>query len=386
MEHLKIFARTIEPEATEQVYRMAKSEAYKDCTIRIMPDCHAGKGCTVGTVIQIKDRVVPNTVGVDIGCGMLVCSLGNIDVDLKELDEVINEKVPFGFASHERPIGDFPSLEELRCAKHVNLGNALRQIGSLGGGNHFIEVNENEQGEKFLVIHSGSRHLGVEVCEYYQNLAYKSLNEMSTIKRELVARLKRDGREKEIHRELAKVSKPKCDKELAYLEGDVMRDYFIDMEIVQHYAALNRRAIAGIITEAMGWRIRDGFETIHNYIDLREYVLRKGAVSARSGERLIIPINMRDGSLICKGKGNADWLCSAPHGAGRLMSRKQAKEQLSMDEFTQTMSGVYSTSVCESTIDEAPMAYKPMQEIIECIEPAVEIIDIIRPIYNFKAK
>ena len=386
MADLKIFARTIEPEATEQVYRMAKSEAYKDCTIRIMPDCHAGKGCTVGTVIQIKDRVVPNTVGVDIGCGMLVCSLGNIDVDLKKLDEVINEEVPYGFASHEIPVGDFPALEELRCAKYVNLGNALHQIGSLGGGNHFIEVNENAQGEKFLVIHSGSRHLGVEVCEYYQNFAYKSLNEMSTIKRELVARLKREGREKEIHRELAKVSKPKCDKELAYLEGDMMRDYFIDMEIVQHYAALNRRAIAGIITEAMGWRIRDGFETIHNYIDLREYVLRKGAVSARSGERLIIPINMRDGSLICKGKGNADWLCSAPHGAGRLMSRKQAKELLSMDEFTRTMSGVYSTSVCESTIDEAPMAYKPMQEIIECIEPTVEIIDIIRPIYNFKAK
>lgn len=386
MEHLKIFARTIEPEATEQVYRMAKSEAYKDCTIRIMPDCHAGKGCTVGTVIEIKERVVPNTVGVDIGCGMLVCCLGNIDVDLKTLDEVINEKVPYGFASHEIPVGDFPALEELRCAKHVNLGNALRQIGSLGGGNHFIELNENAQGEKFMVIHSGSRHLGVEVCEYYQNLAYKSLNEMSTIKRELVARLKREGREKEIHRELAKVSKPKCDKGLAYLEGDIMRDYFIDMEIVQHYAALNRRAIAGIISEAMGWRIRDVFETIHNYIDLREYILRKGAVSACSGERLIIPINMRDGSLICKGKGNADWLCSAPHGAGRLMSRKQAKELLSMDEFTRTMSGVYSTSVCESTIDEAPMAYKPMQEIIECIEPTVEIIDIIRPIYNFKAK
>lgn len=386
MEHLKIFARTIEPEATEQVYRMAKSEAYKDCTIRIMPDCHAGKGCTVGTVIQINNRVVPNTVGVDIGCGMLVCFLGKIDVDLKTLDEVINEKVPYGFASHKLPVGDFPALEELRCAKHVNLGNALRQIGSLGGGNHFIEVNENENGEKFLVIHSGSRHLGVEVCEYYQNLAYKSLNEMSTIKRELVERLKREGREKEIQRELTKVSKPKCDKELAYIEGDIMRDYFIDMEIVQHYAALNRRTIAGIIAEAMGWRIRDVFETIHNYIDLREYVLRKGAVRARSGERLIIPINMRDGSLICKGKGNADWLCSAPHGAGRLMSRKQAKEQLSMDEFTQTMSGVYSTSVCESTIDEAPMAYKPMQEIIECIEPTVEIVDIIRPIYNFKAK
>lgn len=386
MEDLKIFAKTIEPEATEQVYRMAKSDAYKDCTIRIMPDCHAGKGCTVGTVIKIHDKVVPNTVGVDIGCGMLVIGLGPIDVDVEKLDDVINTKVPYGFASHERAIISYTDCVELRCAKHINLGNALRQIGTLGGGNHFIEVNESDSGYKYLVIHSGSRHLGVEVCEYYQNMAYKSLNEMSTIRRELVDRLKREGRAKDIDKELKALKKPSCDKELAFLTGKDMADYLHDMNVVQHYASINRSTMAEIIVRAMGWQSRSAFETIHNYINIEKGVLRKGAVSANEGELLIIPINMRDGSLICEGKGNEDWLCSAPHGAGRLMSRAKAKSMLSMEEFKQEMSGVYSTSVCESTIDESPMAYKSMDEIVECIEPTVEIIQRIRPIYNFKAK
>lgn len=383
---LKIYAKTIEAEATEQIYRMAKSEAYSGCKIRIMPDCHAGKGCTVGTVIKIKDRVVPNTVGVDIGCGMLVCALGSVDIDLEKLDKVINEKIPYGFASHERPVSNYAPLMLLRCGKSIDFGNAYRQIGSLGGGNHFIEVNMDDDGDKYLVIHSGSRHLGVEVCKYYQDLAYKSLNEVGAMKKALIERLKAEGREKEIESEWKKFQRPKCDRELAYLDGKNLDDYLFDMAIVQGYASLNREKMADIILKNMGLRAIDKFETIHNYVDIKNGIVRKGAVKADTGEMLIIPINMRDGSLICMGKGNEDWLCSAPHGAGRLLSRSKAKELLAMEDFKAAMDGIYTTSVCESTIDEAPMVYKPMEEIIECIQPTVDIVNVIKPIYNFKAK
>lgn len=386
MENLKIYAKTIEHEATEQIYRMVKSEAYSDCLIRIMPDCHAGKGCTVGTVIEIKDKIVPNTVGVDIGCGMLVCNLGNIELDLVKLDSVINTKIPSGFASHNKAIVKFDCLENLHCSKAIDHTNALRQIGSLGGGNHFIEVNIDEAKNKYLVIHSGSRHLGVEVCKHYQDIAYKSLNEMGYIKRQLVEKLKSEGREKDIEKECAKIQKPKCDKELAYLNGNQYEMYIHDMSIVQAYASLNRFTIAHLICNNMGWRIKKHFETIHNYVDIKNKILRKGAVSAQLNEELIIPISMRDGSLICVGKGNKDWLCSAPHGAGRIMSRSKAKEILSIEDYQKEMNGIYTTSVCDSTIDEAPMAYKPIEEIIECIQPTVDIIKQIRPVYNFKAK
>ncbi len=383
---LEIYAKTIEAEAQEQVYRMAKSEAYNGCTIRIMPDCHAGKGCTVGAVIKIKDRVVPNTVGVDIGCGMLVCALGNVGIDLEKLDKVINEKIPYGFASHGRPVRNYEPLAILRCGKSIDFGNAYRQIGSLGGGNHFIEVNVDDEGNKYLVIHSGSRHLGVEVCKHYQDLAYRNLNEVGAMKKALIERLKAEGREREIESEWKKFQKPKCDKELAYLEGQDMQDYLHDMAIVQGYASVNRLTMADIILKNMGLRALDKFETIHNYVDIRNGIVRKGAVKADTGETLIIPINMRDGSLICQGKGNKDWLCSAPHGAGRLLSRSEAKRVLAMEDFKTSMEGIYTTSVCKNTIDEAPMVYKPMEEIIECIEPTVDIVNIIKPIYNFKAK
>ena len=384
--NLKIYAKTIEAEAQEQVYRMAKSESYRDCKIRIMPDCHAGKGCTVGTVIKIKDRVVPNTVGVDIGCGMLVCAIGDVDIDLAKLDRVINEKIPYGFASHDSPITRYDSLEKLKCRDAIDLGNALRQIGSLGGGNHFIEVNVDDDGNKYLVIHSGSRHLGVEVCKYYQDLAYKSLNEVGAMKKALVERLKNEGREREIESEWKKFKKPSCDRELAYLEGQYMQNYLHDMAIVQGYASVNRVEMGNIILRSMGLRAIDRFETIHNYVDVKNGIVRKGAVKADVGERLIIPINMRDGSLLCTGKGNEDWLCSAPHGAGRLLSRSKAKELLAIEDFKAAMEGIYTTSVCESTIDEAPMVYKPIEEIIECIQPTVDIVNVIKPIYNFKAK
>lgn len=384
----KIYAKTIEPEAVDQIYKMARSEAYDGCKIRIMPDCHAGKGCTVGTVIKIKDKVVPNTVGVDIGCGMLVCYLGKIHIDLERLDEVINEKVPYGFASHEIPVANFYDLTKLRCGCYIkSLDCAYRQIGTLGGGNHFIELNVDEDGCKYLVIHSGSRHLGVEVCKHYQEIAYDNLRyEVAGLKRLLVNRLKAEGRAKDIESEWNKIPKPPCDKDLAYIDGENLEDYLHDMSIVQAYASFNRMQIARIILDTMGIEVVSLFETIHNYVDVKEGVVRKGAVRAKKGDVLVIPINMRDGSLICVGKGNDDWLCSAPHGAGRLLSRSKAKSTLSMDDFKESMKDVYSTSICESTIDEAPMAYKPMQEIIECIEPTVDVVKIIKPIYNFKAK
>lgn len=383
---LKIYAKTIEVEAQEQVYRMAKSEAYSECQIRIMPDCHAGKGCTVGTVIKIKDRVVPNTVGVDIGCGMLVCALGSVDIDLEKLDKVINEKIPYGFASHERPVSNYEPLMLLRCGKAISFCNAYHQIGSLGGGNHFIEINVDDEGNKYLVIHSGSRHLGVEVCKYYQDLAYRNLNEVGVMKKALVERLKSEGREREIQSEWKKFKKPSCDKELAYLEGQYMQNYLHDMAIVQGYASVNRKTMADIILKNMSLYAIDEFETIHNYVDIKNGIVRKGAVKADMGEMLIIPINMRDGSLLCTGKGNEDWLCSAPHGAGRLLSRSKVKELLAIEDFKAAMDGIYTTSVCESTIDEAPMVYKPMEEIIECIQPTVDIVNVLKPIYNFKAK
>lgn len=382
MNLVKIFAKTIEDEALSQIEKMANSEAYKGCKIRIMPDCHAGKGCTIGTVVELDDKVVPNTVGVDIGCGMLVCFLGYDEIDVEKIDKTIRENVPCGFHIHDVAIANFAKLNELRCLSAIDIDVANRSIGTLGGGNHFIEINKTLDGQYALVIHSGSRNLGVRVCNYYQKLAQQNLSKKSQVVSATIARLKSEGREREIQEELKKIKRSNVDSELAYLDGALLNDYLHDMAIVQEYASLNRRKIAFSILGHVGFM---SFETIHNYIDVDKGILRKGAVSAENNELLIIPMNMRDGSLICRGKGNVDWLCSAPHGAGRLMSRKKAKETLTMQEFSDSMSGIYTTSVCEGTLDEAPMAYKPMQEIIECIEPTVEITDIIRPIYNFKA-
>lgn len=335
MEKLKIYALTIEEEASNQIFNMANSEAYNDCIIRIMPDCHAGKGCTIGTVIKIEDKVIPNTVGVDIGCGMLVIFLGDIEIDFKKLDHVINTKVPSGFNSHETPLEECAELSNLHCYSDIDIQNAHKQIGTLGGGNHFIEVNKDDENNKYLVIHSGSRNLGVKVCNFYQNIAKDLVLDKRSIRQRLIEELKQEGREKEIQRELRKISfiNLYCDKELSYLKDEWCARYIHDMKIVQNYASQNRLCIAKIITESMNWRIFEKFETIHNYIDTDSYILRKGAVSAKMNEKLIIPINMRDGSLICIGKGNEDWLCSAPHGAGRLMSRKKSKRNLINGRF-----------------------------------------------------
>lgn len=389
MEHVKIYAKTIEESARLQIDELANSEAYGKCRIRIMPDVHAGAGCTIGTVIDIDDRIVPNTVGVDIGCGMLVVELGKVDIDMPTLDTIINNVIPSGFNIRCDFIDVFPDYHKLRCKEILDEDNVLRSIGTLGGGNHFIEIDEDVDGNKYLVIHTGSRNLGKRVCDHYQRIAMKCCDGKDA-KRKLVEDLKSQGREKDIQSEVAKLPKAITNKDLAYLDvhrdGNLFFDYLNDMTTCQRYADLNRHVIARLICINMGWKPIGEFTTIHNYIDMNGTVLRKGAVSARKGECLIIPMNMRDGSLICRGKGNLEWLFSAPHGAGRIMSRGEARKTLQMEDFTATMSGIYSTSVCEETIDESPMAYKPISEIMECIKDTVEIVNIIKPIYNFKAK
>ena len=391
---VKVFAETFENEAWEQVKKLANYSAYDNSIIRIMPDAHAGKGCTIGTTMTLHGMVTPNLVGVDIGCGMLVVDLGEIEIDFAKLDSIIKTFVPSGFDIHTQAWDKFDELDELICINSCDISRAIHSIGTLGGGNHFIEVDYSEKtGHKYLVIHTGSRNLGVQVCKFYQDLAFKKLNEMSEIKKqvsnEVIAKCKAEGRQKDIPTELKKalanIQKPSADKELAHLEGDDFKNYIHDMEIVQKFAALNRATIAKIILQKMGWKELDRFETIHNYIDIKNMILRKGSISAQAGEKVIIPMNMRDGSLICVGKGNADWNYSAPHGAGRLMSRNKAKSAISLADFEKSMEGIYSTTVSRSTIDESPMAYKNMDEIVRCIEPTVDVVDVIKPLYNFKA-
>lgn len=390
MKNVKIFAKTIEAEAMKQIEEMATSEAYRDCKIRIMPDCHAGKGCTVGTVIQTAGKVVPNTIGVDIGCGMLVVNLGKKDINLSLLDRIINESVPSGFDVHEqsqqKEMSPFMShrLHHLYESTPVfDLDYIKRSLGTLGGGNHFIELDEDEQGCKYLVVHSGSRNLGVKVCNYFQNLAKKNVNHREERKR-IIEDLKKYGLEREINNTLRRLGTVPPD--LAYLEGKDLDDYNFAAHVCQDFAYENRWNIANTILRGLELLHEGFFTTVHNYFNIHSGVIRKGAVRAEKDEQLIIPLNMRDGSLICRGKGNEDWLCSAPHGAGRLMSRNRAKETLSMEEYRQQMHDIYSTSVCESTIDESPMAYKSAEEIESLISDTVDVVKRIKPIYNFKAK
>jgi len=380
-----IFAETFEFEAYNQIKKLINFEAYENAKVRIMPDAHAGKGCTVGTTITIKDKVTPNLVGVDIGCGMLTIKLKNSEINFQKLDDAIKTKVPFGFNVHERSKKVF-DFNNLRCQKHVDLNRAFFSIGSLGGGNHFIEVGKHEtNGEIYLIIHSGSRKLGGDVCKYYQDKAFQNVNEMSKVVKSAIDKLKAEGREKEIASEIKKLKKPMTDKDLAFLSGNDFDDYMNDMAIVQKFASLNRETMAEIILKEAGLQEAERFETIHNYIDFKRLILRKGAVSAENGETLLIPINMRDGSLLCVGKGNENWNYSAPHGAGRLMSRSKAKETLDMTEFVESMKNIYTTSVVTETLDEAPQAYKPIEEIKAAITDTVDIIGMIKPLYNFKA-
>lgn len=383
----KVYTNNIEDEAIKQIIELCNQEFCKDSKIRIMPDTHAGAGCTIGTTMTIKDKVVPNLVGVDIGCGMETIRISEKEVNFNELDNVIRRHIPSGFNTRdtEHKYCEMINLSDLKSYEHINAERAKLSIGTLGGGNHFIEMNKDEKGNVYLVIHSGSRNLGKQVAEFYQDIAYKRLTDINVEKKALIEKLKKEGRTKDIQAELKKISVPKIKKELAYLQGADFTNYINDMKIVQKFAVLNRKAMVDEIVNKMGFTVEEQFTTIHNFIDTKTMILRKGAISAKLGEKVLIPINMADGSLVCIGKGNEDWNYSAPHGAGRLMSRSKAKEMVSMTEYKDSMKNVWSTSVCESTIDESPMAYKPIEEIIDNIKETVHIVNIIKPLYNFKA-
>lgn len=387
----KVFTENIDETAIAQIIELCNQPMSEGANIRIMPDVHAGAGCTIGTTMTITDKAIPNLVGVDIGCGMETVILKEKHIELQKLDKLIYAKIPSGFEIREKShrYADKIDLTELFCYSQINPVRAERSIGTLGGGNHFIEADKDSDGRIYIVIHSGSRHLGVETAKYYQQEAYRRLNKSSKKDIDaLIAQLKAEGKQKQIQTEITKIQNTKrtnVPQHLAYTEGELFEQYIHDMKIVQEFAMLNRQAMMDEIIKGMGLHVADRFTTIHNYIDTENMILRKGAVSAQAGERLLIPINMRDGSLICTGKGNPDWNCSAPHGAGRIMSRSQAKHTFTVSEYKKQMKGIYTTSVNQGTLDECPMVYKSVEDIVDNIGDTVEINDIIKPIYNFKA-
>lgn len=397
MSDLKIFTDNIEPEALNQIYTLVKQPAFLDCKVRIMPDVHAGSGCVIGFTADLGDKVIPNIVGSDIGCGMLTTQIkSEVELDFQKLDETIRKYIPAGKSIRDTNVS-FPELEKLYCFSSLkDVSEIYRNLGTLGGGNHFIEVDTSSNGETYLVIHTGSRSLGKQVAEIYQQIAVDDMQGKNKLEEEiqiLTEEYKRTGRKKEIQKgvsDLRKKWKPNklnIPKELCYLTGEHRKQYLHDMKICQEFAIRNRLCIQETIFRCMGWTLLKGasFDTIHNYIDHDTNIVRKGAISAKYGEKVLIPMNMRDGCIIAVGKGNEDWNCSAPHGAGRIMSRSKAKENISLEEYQESMKGIFTTSVQKSTIDESPMAYKPAQEIIDNIKDTVDIIDIIKPLYNFKA-
>ena len=387
------YAKVVEDEAIEQIRRMCDYDMTEGSRIRIMPDVHAGKGCTIGTTMTIEDKVVPNVVGVDIGCGMYTVNLGKTDIDFERVDEAAHF-IPSGTDIWDGRVEAF-DLTALRCYRDLKQTKRLeKSLGTLGGGNHFIEIDVSQDGTKYLVIHSGSRNLGKQVAELYQQLACdldKGIGVYLEAKEELIRTYKEQGRKSEIQDALKELYKKKYQTEptmpadLCYLSGKYLDDYLHDVEICQEFARRSREKMAEIILERTGLTAGEAFHTIHNYIDTDEMILRKGAIAAHKGEKVLIPINMRDGSVLAVGKGNPEWNYSAPHGAGRLMSRTSAKNTLSMEEYIKSMEGIYTTSVNEHTLDEAPMAYKSLEDIIDVIKESVDVIDIMKPIYNFKA-
>ncbi len=387
----KVFTDVIDESSISQIILLLNQEFISGSKIRLMPDVHAGAGCTVGTTMTITDKVVPNLVGVDIGCGMETIKIKEKHIELQQLDKLIYEKIPSGFHIREKPHHylDNIYLEKLYCYDYINPIRAEKSLGTLGGGNHFIEANKDKEGNIYIVIHSGSRHLGLEVANYYQQEGYKALNGCSKTDIDaLIITLKAQGRQKEIQKTIKALKNTKISsipKQLAYVTGNLFLQYIHDMQIIQEYAEWNRKAMMYEIVKGMKLHVIEQFTTIHNYIDTESMILRKGAVSAKKGEKLLIPINMRDGSLICIGKGNDDWNQSAPHGAGRLMSRSAAKKSFTVSEFQKQMNDVYTTSVNKDTLDECPMAYKNMEDIVNNIGDTVEILEVIKPIYNFKA-
>lgn len=385
------YARVVEEEAIEQIRRMCDYEFTEGSKIRIMPDVHSGKGCTIGTTMTIRDKAVPNIVGVDIGCGMLTTNIGKGDIDFEKLDAAAHY-IPSGMNVWESCIEAF-DFEELRCYRELSKMKWLKKsLGTLGGGNHFIEVDEAMDGTKYLIVHSGSRNLGKQVAEIYQQLAIDLNKGKETYfkeRDEIIRTYKEQGRRDEIQAALKKISWERraasIPEDLCHLYGSFFEDYLHDVEICQRFARRNRELMTEIILEKTGLAGCDSFHTIHNYIDTDEMILRKGAIAAHKGEKVLIPINMRDGSVLAIGKGNPEWNYSAPHGAGRVMSRKKAMAELSLEEYKETMSGIYTTSVNKNTLDEAPMAYKRLEDIIDVIKESVDVIDVMKPVYNFKA-
>ena len=387
------YATVVEEEAIEQIRRMCDYEFTAGSRIRIMPDVHAGAGCTIGTTMTVIDKAVPNIVGVDIGCGMYTVCLGKQDVDFEKLDEAAHF-IPSGMNVWEERQERF-DLTDLRCYRELTDTKRLeRSLGTLGGGNHFIEVDEAADGTKYLVIHSGSRNLGKQAAEHYQQLAVdlaKGKEAYFTARDELIREYREAGRRNEIEAALKAMKKEYAEKEaaipedLCFLYGTFLEDYLHDVEICQRFARRNREKMAEILLSRAGLAAGEAFHTIHNYIDTDEMILRKGAIAAHAGEKVLIPINMRDGSIIAIGRGNPEWNYSAPHGAGRLMSRRAARENLSLEDYQKTMAGIYTTSVNASTLDEAPMAYKSLGDIIDVIRDSVDVIEVMKPVYNFKA-
>ncbi len=394
----KVFAKTVDESALEQIELLCSQEFTSGAKIRIMPDVHTGKGCTIGFTANLGDMVIPNIVGVDIGCGMLCVKLGSIEIDFNRFDETVRKYIPCGREVHEGRITTYPELQQMNCYRNLkHTKRIVRSLGTLGGGNHFIELDKDGDGCVYLVIHTGSRNLGKQVAEHYQALAYdiaRGADKLFERQKALIEEYKAQGRRSEIQSEIIKMKKEfkrreaAIPKDLCYLTGEYREMYLQDMAICQAFATLNRELIATqLLNNYFSKELSDfeHFETIHNYIDLKNNIVRKGAVSAKAGEMLLIPINMRDGSLICVGKGNEDWNCSAPHGAGRLLSRTDAKNVLSLDEYEAQMEGIFTTCINEYTLDESPMAYKNKDEIVEGIAPTAEIVRQIKPIYNFKA-
>ena len=389
----KCYATEIEEGCIEQIQTMLDMPFVKNANVAIMPDAHAGKGCTIGTTMKVTDSIVPNLVGVDIGCGMLTADVGRKQIDLSEFDDACHE-IPSGFNVWEGRKETF-ELEELKCYRQLrDTKRVQRSLGTLGGGNHFIEIDRSTDGMQRIVIHSGSRNLGKQVAEYYQNLAielHSGMEEYYERKDEIIKTYKAQGRRREIQSALEELIKeynstnPDVPSDLCWLSGKYMEDYLHDVKLCQDFALRNRERILTEILARTGLDASSAFHTIHNYIDVDEMVLRKGAISAKDGETVLIPLNMRDGSILAKGQGNKDWNNSAPHGAGRIMSRSVARKTINFKDYQEAMEGIYSTSVCESTIDESPFAYKSIDDIIDPIKEAVDIIDIMKPIYNFKA-
>lgn len=391
--NIKIFTDNIEGQALNQVYTIAKMPAFENAKIRIMPDVHAGAGCVIGFTADLGNKVIPNIVGVDIGCGMLTVKLKNKNLNteaLTAIDDAIHRFVPSGHDIHDSIKASFNKIKNIRCYEQLKNKEIFEcSIGSLGGGNHFIEIDQDENGTNYLIIHTGSRNLGKQVAEYYQKLAFRTMTSNHIKERidETIAKLKAEGKERDIENtiKILKMQTTSVPKELCWLEGQNRDDYLHDMKICQEYAVLNRATIADIILSHTELIEDSRFETIHNYIDHDSNIVRKGSIRALKGERVLIPLNMRDGCIIGIGKGNEDWNYSAPHGAGRTLSRSQAKEMINMDDYKESMKDIFTTSVNQSTIDESPFAYKPSEEIIELVKDTVDIEKIIKPIYNFKA-